>query len=85
MRTVVSDEAFAPFDPKSVEAMGQAFQAAWNLVVTSGVNHEGDADKVREQIALHIIKMAQAGERNATRLRDGAVAWVMRSDDRKQA
>jgi hypothetical protein len=77
MRTVLSEGAFAPFDPETIDAMSEAFKVASRSVVTSGVRLD---DKVREELALRIIAKAQAGERDVVLLSEHAVAHVRRAN-----
>jgi hypothetical protein len=77
MRTVLSEGAFAPFDPVIIDAMGKAFDVASHSVAASGVKLD---DKVREQLALRIIAKAQAGERDVMLLSEDAVAHVSRAN-----
>jgi hypothetical protein len=76
-----------PFDPEAAEAMGLAFNTAWQSLLVSGseLASSGYAERTREEIALRIIETAQHGERDATRLRDDAVEYVLNTDHRKQA
>ena len=77
MRKVISKENFAPFDAMTADAMAKAFEEAWHTISTSGVEIDGAADRVREELALRIISTAQAGERNVDLLRDDAIAYAM--------
>jgi len=77
MRQTISDEKFAPFDTKTADAMGTAFEEAWQAISISGVEIDGAADRVREALALRIITTAQAGERSVELLRDDAIAYAM--------
>jgi hypothetical protein len=44
---------------------------------------EVEADATREALALHIIDLAQRGERNVNRLQDDAVAFLLEALERK--
>jgi hypothetical protein len=80
LRTIISEAQFKPFEPQTVEAMNEAFKAAWHSIETSGIKLDGHVDLVRERIALRIIEKAQAGERNMIALRDDAIAFAMKTD-----
>jgi hypothetical protein len=66
------------FDPATCEALGLAFDAAWQklLLSESALASSGYAEATREALAMHIIDLANTGERDLTRLRDNAVAFV---------
>jgi hypothetical protein len=76
-----------PFDPATCDAMGLAFNTAWQEVLVSGTRLASSdyADATREALALHIIELAKGGERDVNRLRDDAVAFVLDALQRKQA
>ena len=77
-----------PFDPDTCEAMGLAFDTAWQKLLVSGTHLASSAyaDAAREAIAMHIIDLAKRGERDVNRLRDDAVAFVLGAlQERKQA
>ena len=61
------------------EALGLAFEAAWQRLLVSGsaLASSRYADATREALAMHIIDLAQRGERDVNRLRDDAVAFVL--------
>ena len=61
---------FAVFDPEAAEAMALAFNTAWQSLLVSGSELASSeyAEGTREELALRIIKTAQHGERDATRL-----------------
>ncbi len=79
--------AHKPFDPQMAEAMGLAFDTAWQKLLVSGseLASSGYADATREALAMHIIDVAKTGERDVTRLRDDAVAFVLDALQRKHA
>jgi hypothetical protein len=68
-----------PFDPKIAEAMGVAFDTAWQKLLVSGseLASSGYAEATREALAMHIIDLAKTGERDVNRLRDDAVTFVL--------
>ena len=87
MGTVLPFAEYKPFDPQISDAMGLAFDTAWQKLLVSGsaLASSGYADATREALAMHIIDLAQGGERNVARLRDDAVAFVLQALQRKQA
>jgi hypothetical protein len=76
-----------PFDPATCEAMGLAFNTAWQKLLLSGTHLASSvyADATREALAIHIIDLAKRGVRDVNRLRDDAVAFVLDALQRKQA
>jgi hypothetical protein len=75
------------FDQESADAMGLAFNAAWQKLLVSGskLASSGYAGATREALAMHIIDLAKQGQRDVNRLRDDAVAFVLNALQRKQA
>jgi hypothetical protein len=67
------------FDPITCDAMGLAFDSAWQKLLVSGTHLASSAyaDATREALAMHIIELAKRGERDADRLRDDAVVFVL--------
>jgi hypothetical protein len=59
--------------------MGLAFESAWQKLLVSGTHLASSAyaDATREALAMHIIELAKRGERDADRLRDDAVVFVL--------
>jgi hypothetical protein len=55
------------------------------LLSESALASSGYADATREALAMRIIDLATAGERDVNRLRDGAVAFVTEALQRKGA
>jgi hypothetical protein len=76
-----------PFDNRTCEAMGLAFDAAWQNLLVSGTHLASSAyaDATREALAMHIIDLAKRGEHDVNRLCDEAVAFVLDALRRKQA
>jgi hypothetical protein len=76
-----------PFDAATCEAMGLAFNTAWQKLLLSGTHLASSvyADATREALAIHIIDLAKRGVRDVNRLRDDAVAFVLDALQRKQA
>jgi hypothetical protein len=76
-----------PFDPATCDAMGLAFESAWQKLLVSGTHLAASryADATREALAMHIIDLAKRGERDVNRLRDDAAAFVLDALKRKQA
>jgi hypothetical protein len=66
------------FDPEVARVMGEAFTSAWETVQSSGNPEllDGKAEWARETLGLRIIDMAQQGERDASKLRDDALAFL---------
>jgi hypothetical protein len=87
MGTVHPFAAHKPFDPQIAEAMGLAFDAAWQKLLVSGseLASSAYAEATREALAMHIIDVAKTGEREVARLRDDAVPFVLQALHRKQA
>jgi hypothetical protein len=71
-------EPARPFDAAACDAMGVAFDSAWQelLMSRSRLASSAYADATREALAMRIIDLANQGERDVTRLRDQAVASV---------
>jgi hypothetical protein len=69
------------FDPDTAHAMGLAFETAWQKLLgsRSELAFSADADRTREELVMHIIDLANGGERDVTHLRDKAVAFVTRA------
>jgi len=61
------------FDPGEIKLLAAALDKAWATVQASGGYAGGSDEKARAILAKHIIEKAQAGERDQTRLCDGAV------------
>jgi hypothetical protein len=78
MKNFVPVDALTPFEPKTISAMGLAFEMSWQTLMVSGrvLVASFRADQTREALALRIIDTAATGERDVTRLRDDAVAYV---------
>ena len=56
--------ADAAFDAEATRVLGLAFEAAWQVVKTSGaVADEAQADSIRECLARRVIEMGRRGER----------------------
>jgi hypothetical protein len=87
MGTVHPFKEGQPFDPATCDAMGLAFDSAWQKLLVSGTHLAASwyADATREALAMHIIDLAKRGERDVNRLRDDAVAFVLDALQRKQA
>jgi hypothetical protein len=54
-----------PFEPAVCDAMGLAFDSAWQKLLALGPHLASSvyADATREALALHIIDLAKTGER----------------------
>jgi hypothetical protein len=69
------------FEPDEVQILVGAFDKAWETVQATGVVYaEAKADAVRTILAKHIIEAAKQGERDHTRLRDGALLALAQSN-----
>ena len=68
-----------PFDPETAALLGRAFDAAWNALQGDGADRLPAIamERMREAVAAKIIEMAQGGERDAEKLREGALAFAM--------
>jgi hypothetical protein len=75
------------FYPDTCKSLSLAFDTAWQKLLLSGsaLASSGYADATREALAVHIIDLASAGERDVSRLREGAVAFVTDALHGKQA
>ena len=60
----------------------EAFDEAWKRVQEDSGSLVGDghAEATRELLALRIIEVAQLGERDPSRLRDDALAYLARTN-----
>ena len=69
------------FDAEDMEILGAAFDKAWETVQASGVIYPQDkVELVRSILAKHIIAAAKDGERDHSRLRDGALLALAQSN-----
>lgn len=66
------------FDPEATQAMGVAFDSAWDDLEASGniFSTQFTADRARKRIATRIINMALRGERDPDRLSSDALAYL---------
>ena len=66
------------FNPQLADKMGDAFHAAWDLLVASGSVYAQPfrAEWTRETLARRIIETARGGEADVDRLRDDAIAYL---------
>jgi hypothetical protein len=53
--------------------LSDALDTAWEKVLTSGAQFNGDTEKARDELAKHIVELALQGERDRQRLIDGAL------------
>jgi hypothetical protein len=67
--------------------MAEAFHSAWDLLTLGGNAQDPrvNVQSARETLALRIIEAAKAGERDATRLRDDALAYLTNLSVQKRA
>ena len=69
------------FEPDEVQILVAAFDKAWETVQASVVIYpEAKAEAARAILAKHIIEAAKQGERDHTRLRDGALLALAQSN-----
>ena len=69
------------FDTEDMQILGAAFDSAWEAVRASGVRYPEDkVELVRAILAKHIIAAAKDGERDHSRLRDGALLALAQSN-----
>ena len=82
LRTLAKDALAGGFDDNEVQVLVEAFDEAWKRVQEDGGNPVGDghAEATRELLALRIIEIAQLGERDPSRLRDDALAYLARTN-----
>ena len=72
------------FDAEDMQILGAAFDKAWEAVQASGVIYPEDkVELVRAILAKHIIAAAKDGERDHSRLRDGALLALAQSNLRR--
>jgi hypothetical protein len=66
------------FDPETITILSNALENAWEKIKASGSRfaQPAYANVAREVVAKHIIEMAQAGEREQSKLSDGAVQFL---------
>jgi hypothetical protein len=68
------------FDAEDMQILGAAFDSAWEAVQASGVRYPEDkVELMRAILAKHIISAAKDGERDHSRLRDGALLALAQS------
>ena len=70
------------FDDIEVRVLVEAFDEAWKRMLEDGDSLVGDghAEATRELLALRITEIAQLGERDPSRLRDDALAYLARTN-----
>jgi hypothetical protein len=70
------------FDADTMKNLASAFDAAWEEIKTSDglPASERHAVETREQLAKHIMAMAQRGERNPNRLMKNALCRLGQHD-----
>jgi hypothetical protein len=72
------------FDAEDMQILGAAFDKAWEAVQASGVIYPKDkVELVRAILAKHIIAAAKDGERDHSRLSDGALLALTQSNLRR--
>ena len=69
------------FDAEDMQILSAAFDKAWEAVQASGAVYAKDkVDLVRALLAKHIIAAGKDGERDYSRLRDGALLALAKSN-----
>ena len=69
------------FDAEDMQILGAAFDKAWEAVQASAVIYPKDkVEFVRAILAKHIMAAAKDGERDHSRLRDGALRALAQSN-----
>jgi hypothetical protein len=69
------------FDAEDMQILCAAFDKAWEAVQASGVIYAQDeVELVRAILSKHIIGAAKDGERDHSRLRDGALLALAKSN-----
>ena len=68
------------FDSEDMQILGAAFDSAWDAVQASGVRYPEDKVELQAILAKHIIAAAKDGERDHSRLRDGALLALAQSN-----
>jgi hypothetical protein len=72
------------FDAEDMQILSAAFDKAWEAVQASGVIYPKDkVELVRAILAKHIIAAAKDGERDHSRLSDGALLALTQSNLRR--
>ncbi len=72
--------ADAAFDTDATRLLSAAFEAAWEVVKSSGVvADEAQAASIRECLAKRVIELGRRGERNQDRLVEDALLYLARS------
>ena len=72
--------ADAAFDTEATRLLSAAFEAAWQVVQSSGaVADEAHAASIRECLAKRVIEMGRRGERIHDRLVEEALLYLARS------
>lgn len=73
---VKSSAAHQIFEPETAEAMGAAFDSAWQSLLMQGSPLTLDAGWAREQLALRIIDVTRHGITDAAQLREDALTHL---------
>lgn len=72
--------ADAAFDTEATRLLSAAFEAAWQVVQSSGaVADEAHAASIRESLAKRVIEIGRRGERNHDRLVEEALLHLAKS------
>jgi hypothetical protein len=67
------------FGPEDIRILTNAFEAAWDVIRTSGnpLGDDSHAASTRDLLAQRIIEIGQKGERDNARLVQDAVAYIL--------
>ena len=78
MRTIIPFAENRAFDPETAHLLAAAFENAWKSLTARGdrLADPLEADHSREVLAKRVIELAQRGERDSIRLRNGALSYL---------
>jgi hypothetical protein len=61
------------FEPEEIQVLSAAFERAWTFIEKSGGLEMDAPEFCRSCLATHVMAIAQAGEKDPTRLANGAI------------
>ena len=64
---------FEAFDPEQITVLERAYHRAWNFIKQSGDAADMDETAAREEMAVHVIAVAEQGEDNVLRVTNLAI------------
>jgi hypothetical protein len=86
MDDTVATPPLQPLEPEAADAVGAAFDAAWNSLCASGERLTAqETCDARIRLDRVIVDLARSGERDFIRLRDRALASLDEPTDRASA